>query len=104
MRQSEGRRACGLAAIIVTCYLASMDRPSGPLSALDRVRRSRRAMRAKGLRPVTLWIPDTRSPAFLAEAARQCRLANEADKSDPAVAFADSLADEWLRELDESGL
>jgi Protein of unknown function (DUF3018) len=61
-------------------------------------------MRKKGMRPITLWVPDTRSPEVLAEAARQCRLANEADKTDPAVQFFDDLVDESLRDLDESGL
>jgi hypothetical protein len=75
-----------------------------PVGSADRVRRHREAMRKKGMRPITLWVPDTRSPEVLAEAARQCRLANEADKTDPAVQFFDDLVDESLRDLDESGL
>ena len=75
-----------------------------PVSSAYRVRRHREAMRKKGMRPITLWVPDTRSPEVLAEAARQCQLANEADKTDLAVQFFDDLTDESLRDLDESGL
>ncbi len=40
----------------------------------------RRALRAQGLRPVQLWVPDTRDSAFRAELARQSRvLANDPD-------------------------
>jgi len=40
-------------------------------SAKDRVRKHRDALRALGLRPVTRWVPDTRSPEFQAEYRRQ---------------------------------
>ena len=43
------------------------------LSARERVRRHRDALRAKGLRPIQIWVPDTRRPGFAAEARRQCR-------------------------------
>jgi len=62
------------------------------------------AMRRKGMRSITLWVPDTRNPEFLAEAVRQCRRANEADKADPAVKFFEELAEESLRDLDKRGL
>ena len=29
-------------------------------------------MRSSGLRPVQLWVPDTRAPGFAAECRRQC--------------------------------
>jgi len=31
-------------------------------------------LRAQGLRPIQIWVPDVRSPAFRAEARRQSRL------------------------------
>ncbi|MCD6681092.1 MAG: antitoxin MazE family protein [Burkholderiaceae bacterium] len=40
-------------------------------SSADRVRRHREALRAAGLRPVQLWVPDTRDPAFVAACRRQ---------------------------------
>jgi Protein of unknown function (DUF3018) len=37
----------------------------------DKVRRHRERLREQGLRPVQIWVPDTRSPAFAEEARRQ---------------------------------
>ncbi len=31
----------------------------------SRVRRHREALRARGLRPITRWVPDTRDPEFI---------------------------------------
>ncbi len=36
----------------------------------DKVRRYRDRMRARGLRPIQIWVPDTRTAAFRAEAHR----------------------------------
>lgn len=41
-------------------------------SARERVRKHREALRARGLRPIQIWIPDTRKPGFAEEARRQC--------------------------------
>jgi hypothetical protein len=35
-----------------------------------------------GLRPVQIWVPDTRRPGFAAECRRQSRLVSQADKVD----------------------
>jgi len=35
-----------------------------------------------GLRPVQIWVPDTRRPDFAEECRRQCRLAALADMAD----------------------
>lgn len=40
----------------------------------DRVRQHRASLRAAGLRPVQIWVPDTRRPDFAAECRRQSRL------------------------------
>jgi hypothetical protein len=40
----------------------------------ESVRRYRERMRAKGLRQIQLWVPDTRSPEFAAECRRQSLL------------------------------
>jgi len=39
-------------------------------------------MRAAGLRPIQLWIPDTRSEGFSEELRRQVRLVVGSDKAD----------------------
>lgn len=40
-------------------------------SSRDKMRAHRANLREKGLRPIQIWVPDTRSPAFKAEARRQ---------------------------------
>jgi hypothetical protein len=48
----------------------------------DRVRRHRDALRQRGLRPIQIWVPDTRAPGFAAEARRQSLAINAADEQD----------------------
>lgn len=47
-----------------------------------RVQKHRDAMRKGGLRPVQIWVPDTRRPDFAEECRRQSRLAASADTVD----------------------
>jgi hypothetical protein len=51
-----------------------------------------------GLRPVQMWVPDTRRPDFAEECRHQCRLAAQADKADDALRL---LADEALADVDD---
>lgn len=48
-----------------------MAAPQEEPSATKRVREHRRRLRAQGLRPVQVWVPDVRSPEFTREAHRQ---------------------------------
>ena len=50
-----------------------------PLSRAERVTRRSSKLRAAGLRPVQLWVPDTRSAEFTAECRRQARLIRSAE-------------------------
>jgi hypothetical protein len=47
-----------------------------------RVQKHRDALRRAGLRPVQIWVPDTRRPDFAEECRRQSRLAAQADMAD----------------------
>jgi hypothetical protein len=40
-------------------------------AAKERVRKHRESLRAQGLRPVQIWVPDTRSPQFLSRYRKQ---------------------------------
>ncbi len=51
----------------------------------ERVQRHRDALRKVGLRPVQIWVPDTRRPDFAEECRRQCRLVAQADLTDTAM-------------------
>lgn len=45
-----------------------------------RVAAHRAALRRRGLRPIQIWVPDTRAPGFAEEARRQSRLV-DADRA-----------------------
>jgi hypothetical protein len=63
-----------------------------PVSSRDKVRSHRERLRAQGLRPIQIWVPDTRSPAFAAEARRQCKLIAESPQEADDQAFVDSIS------------
>ncbi|MBS3958321.1 MAG: antitoxin MazE family protein [Xanthomonadaceae bacterium] len=56
-----------------------------PTPVNRRVQKHRDALRMAGLRPVQIWVPDTRRPGFVAECRRQSLLAAEADRADAAM-------------------
>lgn len=66
-----------------------------PLPVNQRVQKRRDALRAAGLRPVQIWVPDTRRPGFAEECRRQSRVVAVADAQDDNLdAFLDAaLAD-----------
>ena len=43
-------------------------------NVVERVKRHRDGLRAAGLRPVQIWVPDTRRPGFAEECRRQSLL------------------------------
>lgn len=52
----------------------------------------RSRLRAQGLRPIQIWVPDTRSAAFAAEAHRQSLLIANALHESEDQAFVDSIS------------
>lgn len=53
-----------------------------PTSVALRVQKRRTALRMAGLRPVQIWVPDTRGIGFAAECQRQSALAAKSDLTD----------------------
>jgi len=49
------------------------------LSRAERVERRRAKLRGAGLRPIQIWVPDTRAPEFAEECRRQSRLIRAAE-------------------------
>ncbi len=45
-------------------------------SGAERVRKHREKMKAAGLKPVTIWVPDVNAPGYLEDIRRQCLLIN----------------------------
>ena len=50
-----------------------------------RVEKRREALRAAGLRPVQIWLPDTRRPGFAEECRRQSLAVAASDRSDDGL-------------------
>ena len=48
----------------------------------NRVQKQRAALSAAGLRPIQIWVPDTRQPDLAEEARRQCAVVAAADAGD----------------------
>lgn len=63
----------------------------------DRVRSHRERLRARGLRPIQIWVPDVTSPQFAAEAHQQSLRLAESPTAEDDQAFVDDLAD-WADE------
>ncbi|MFM7267876.1 MAG: antitoxin MazE family protein [Cyanobium sp.] len=59
-----------------------------------KVREHRQRLRAQGMRPIQIWVPDVHAPEFAAEARRQCLLANASEEEAEIQAFIDSVY-EW---------
>lgn len=63
----------------------------------QRVQKHRDMLREAGLRPVQLWVPDTRRAGFEAECRRQSALASASDQADHGLM---ELLDQSLNDLD----
>ena len=63
--------------------------------ARDKVRAHRARLRDQGLRPVQLWVPDTRSAAFAAEARRQSRAVAASEQAGDDQGFVDAVSEPW---------
>jgi hypothetical protein len=59
-----------------------------------KVKSHRERLRAQGLRPIQIWVPDTRATGFREEARRQCLLANAGPHAKNDQDFIDSIS--WL--------
>jgi len=59
----------------------------------DRMRAHRARLRAAGLRPVEIWVPDVRNPSIVREAGRQSLIAARHPAEMDALAFIEAAAD-----------
>jgi type II secretory pathway component PulF len=62
--------------------------------AAESTKRYRAKLRAQGLRPVQIWVPDTRSPKFAAECRRQSLLIASNAREDGLMDALEALAAE----------
>lgn len=64
-----------------------------PKSSRVKVGEHRARLRAQGLRPIQIWVPDVRAPAFRAEARRQSLAVASSAQAADDQAFIDALSD-----------
>lgn len=62
----------------------------------ERVQQRRNRLREAGLRPLQIWVPDTRRPDFAAECRRQAGIVAAADAADTDL---EAFLDEALTDL-----
>jgi DNA-binding LacI/PurR family transcriptional regulator len=70
-----------------------MPRAAKPTSSRERVKEHRARLRAQGLRPIQIWVPDVTSPEFKAEAHRQSLAAANSPTAAEDQAFIDAITD-----------
>jgi Protein of unknown function (DUF3018) len=58
----------------------------------EKVSAHRARLRAQGLRPIQIWVPDTRSPAFAQAARRQSRAVARSRQEADDLTFIDSIS------------
>src|SRR5690606_18808652 len=75
----------------VTCNVVCM-------TVKHRVSEYRRRMRARGLRPVQIWVPDVRSERFVQEAHRQAALVARSDQQSDDQRFVEAVTVSWDEE------
>jgi Protein of unknown function (DUF3018) len=66
---------------------------SGAKPSRVKVREHRDRLRKQGLRPIQIWVPDVRSPAFRAEAHRQSLAVATSARAFDDQAFIDAVSD-----------
>lgn len=62
-------------------------------SSRDKVSAHRKRLRQQGLRPIQIWVPDMRSPAFAAEARRQSLAVARSSYARDDQDFVDAVSD-----------
>ena len=66
---------------------------SKPKPSRVKVREHRERLRAQGLRPIQIWVPDVRSPSFRSEAHRQSAAIAASAHAREDQAFIDAISD-----------
>ncbi len=62
-------------------------------SSRDKVQAHRKRLRQQGLRPIQIWVPDMRSPAFVTEAHKQSLAVAKSAHARQDQEFIDAISD-----------
>jgi hypothetical protein len=68
----------------------------------SRVRAHRARLRAQGLRPIQIWVPDVRAAEFVAEAHRQSAAIAASEHETDDQAFVDAISVDWSNEAESA--
>lgn len=68
------------------------------MAVRERVGEYRHRMRARGYRPVQVWVPDVRSEQFVREARRQAALVARIDREGGDQTFIEAVSVQWDEE------
>jgi hypothetical protein len=66
---------------------------SKPSRAKVSAHRQRLRLRQQGMRPIQIWVPDVRAPAFRSEAHRQSLAVSRSPRAREDQAFIDAISD-----------
>ncbi len=66
--------------------------PAARPTSRDKVRSHRERLRAQGLRPIQIWVPDARAAGFRAAARRQAEAVAASPREAEDQAFIDALS------------
>ena len=61
----------------------------------------RQRLRAQGLRPIQIWVPDVRAPEFVAEAHRQSAAIAASEQEAADQAFVDAISVDLDNEVED---
>jgi hypothetical protein len=65
------------------------------MTVRDRVTAHRKRLRAQGLRPVQIWVPDVRGDDFAVEARRQAKAVARASAKSDDQDFVEAISAPW---------
>lgn len=68
----------------------------------SRVNAHRARLRAQGLRPIQIWVPDVRAAEFVAEAHRQSAAIAASEQEVDDQAFVDTISVDWSSEAESA--
>lgn len=65
-----------------------------PRSSRDKVRLHRERLRAQGLRPVQIWVPDVRARSFISAARQQSKAVAASERAKTDQGFIDAVSED----------
>jgi hypothetical protein len=71
------------------------------MTSSARTRRYRDELRRRGLRPVQVWVPDTRAPGFAEKVRQECEAINRSDRDEGIMDWVEAVS--IFDEPDEQG-